>query len=101
MTGPKINPRVRMYGKVCLGDCGRVTRKEGTSLADFPDTISHNRGGRCSSCHRRLMGTATRHLGPREYVHAELSVYTPEQTKRVTALFGRDVEIMRMLGMVA
>ena len=99
MTGPNKNPRGGMYGALCLGGCGRVTRDQTQSATDFPGTRIHRSGGRCGSCQNLLTGVTKRQIRKPEYVHAELSVYTPEQTKRVTALFGRDVEIMRMLGM--
>jgi hypothetical protein len=100
MTGPKINPRGGMHGKVCLGDCGRITRGEKESLDDFPNTITHHIGGRCASCHRRIIGDTTKRGMVPVYTHAPLSEYTPQQTKRITAMFGKDTEIMRMLGVV-
>jgi hypothetical protein len=66
---------------------------------DYPGTVRMSRVGMCQTCYRHETGRTTAPAAP-VYVHAELSAYTPAQTKRVTALFGRDVEIMRMLGMV-
>ena len=80
--------------------CERPLRGFKDLAVDYPGTVRMRRAGICQTCYRHETGRTTA-PNPAIYQHAELSVYTPEQTKRVTALFGRDVEIMRMLGMFA
>ena len=101
MTGPNKNPRGGKHGALCLGTCGRVTRGSNQHVRDYPNTVTHHTGGRCTACFRKFLGTRTPAPGQTKYVHMPLSEYTPQQRMKVTALFGRDTEIMRMLGMTA
>lgn len=42
--------------KPCAGNCGRMIRSSGQTLADFPNTISNVGGGRCRPCFDRANG---------------------------------------------
>ncbi|MBY4381838.1 WhiB family transcriptional regulator [Rhodococcus fascians] len=42
----------------CAGDCGRMIRSSGQTLAEFPGTISNVGGWRCRPCFDRANGTS-------------------------------------------
>lgn len=49
-------PRRRAVPKPCAGDCGRIIRSSGATLAEFPGTLSNIGGWRCRPCFDRANG---------------------------------------------
>ena len=96
MSGPKIHT----YGGKCLGTCGRILRSSAQSAAQNPGTNQHYSGGCCEPCFR-VLNDMPKKPGGHPIIPMPLSYYTPEQTKRVTLFFGRDHEVMRMLGLAS
>lgn len=41
--------------RLCTGNCGRMTRHAKMSKADYPDTVTRSKAGRCTSCQRHWM----------------------------------------------